>query len=997
MSAGTADGDSPDDDAANRGGDQTERTPPTVRDRTVGRDRRVALALVGVGVVARQPGLVLTGAVGVGYAVYARIGEAPEATIEVERTVSDDTPAPDDDVVVTVRAHNVGDAALPDLRLVDGVPPGLEVVDGPARIATALRPGDAAASSPSGRAAANTSGSRCAGSRETPPALKSARPSSRRRPGSSAPRSSRRAATSAARADDDIPWPRSHRRGRRRRRVPRHARVPPRRPRQADRLEPAGADGELATLELREERAATVVLLIDARESAYAAAEPTPTPPWRRVSRPPGRRSPRCSTAGTGSGSRRWVRATAGSRREPARRTPPAGAKRWRPIPRWRRRRARAGSTSRCGSGGSAGGFRPTRRCSFHPAPRRLRGVARAPDRRPRSPRHRPLARRDRRRHARNAAGRVRAPRATPRTARGGDPRGRVGRPVVSRRGRTSHWEVVAVSRREATTTCAESRCGRRPRARRPSADARSRREPRRQRGRSAVRVPPPRRRGARRARNGRFPRRVAPAVPRILVGGGSRRDRDRARRIPPRGGRAAARRRCRARARVGPRGPRDLRRRAGGSRDADSPERRSPRRDEPARRRALGRGRLRCVSGGRREPAGRRTRVAPVRGGGAGVGAAVTGGAAVSAAVSIPADSSDSRNSPPIAGPFVLPRRRFGMHTEATATTAAIATAATAAASAATTAAIDCVGRDDRDDRTGRVVGVTDLVTFGETMLRSRRRAASGWRPPRPRRAGGRRGEQQRRGRRRTTRRRRRLVLEASGVTARATNHRRAAEPRRPDGRVVGRPRDEPAGDVLPRTRRRRAARDERDLRPRGRRDHDGHARGATDRGAGGGRVLPHDRDHARAREQAAETTTALLRAAGEAGTTRTFDLNYRAKLWEPETARAAYEDLFEHVDILFVPDGTPARCSDARATRSRSLTGSRRPPSTSRPWSSPRHGGRGRAPKRRGVRAGRLRGRHVRRDRHRRRVRRRLPRETDRRGWGWPTRWSGPPRPPP
>jgi len=32
--------------------------------------------------------------------------------------------------------------------------------------------------------------------------------------------------------------------------------------------------GELATLELREERAATVVLLIDARESAYAASEP---------------------------------------------------------------------------------------------------------------------------------------------------------------------------------------------------------------------------------------------------------------------------------------------------------------------------------------------------------------------------------------------------------------------------------------------------------------------------------------------------------------------------------------------------------------------------------------------------------------------------------------------------------------------------------------------------------------------------------------------------
>jgi len=87
---------------------------------------------------------------------------------------------------------------------------------------------------------------------------------------------------------------------------------------------------------------------------------------------------------------------------------------------------------------------------------------------------------------------------------------------------------------------------------------------------------------------------------------------------------------------------------------------------------------------------------------------------------------------------------------------------------------------------------------------------------------------------------------------------------------------------------------------------------------------------------ERAAETTTALLRAAGDAGATRSFDLNYRAKLWDPETARAAYEDLFEHVDTLFVPGGTPARYWTARATRSRSLTGSR-PRSTSRPWSSP------------------------------------------------------------
>ncbi len=54
---------------------------------------------------------------------------------------------------------------------------------------------------------------------------------------------------------------------------------------------------------------------------------------------------------------------------------------------------------------------------------------------------------------------------------------------------------------------------------------------------------------------------------------------------------------------------------------------------------------------------------------------------------------------------------------------------------------------------------------------------------------------------------------------------------------------------------------------------------------------------------EQAAETTTALLRAAGDANVTRSFDLNYRGKLWSPETARAAYEELFAHVDTLFVP----------------------------------------------------------------------------------------------
>jgi len=259
-------------------GDQTERTP--LRRSETGRwdgIAGVALALVvGVGVVARQPGLVLTGAVGVGYAVYARIGEAPEATIEVERTVSDDTPAPGDDVVVTVRAHNVGDAALPDLRLVDGVPPGLEVVDGPARIGTALRPGATAVFEYTVRASR--------GEHEWEPMrgiTRDAAGSQERTTELAAP--TRIVCTPELSAGGDLPL--------RGLTTKYHGRVPTdvggagvefhatREYRRGDPVKRIdwnrrARTGELATLELREERAATVVLLIDARESAYAASEP---------------------------------------------------------------------------------------------------------------------------------------------------------------------------------------------------------------------------------------------------------------------------------------------------------------------------------------------------------------------------------------------------------------------------------------------------------------------------------------------------------------------------------------------------------------------------------------------------------------------------------------------------------------------------------------------------------------------------------------------------
>ena len=51
------------------------------------------------------------------------------------------------------------------------------------------------------------------------------------------------------------------------------------------------------------------------------------------------------------------------------------------------------------------------------------------------------------------------------------------------------------------------------------------------------------------------------------------------------------------------------------------------------------------------------------------------------------------------------------------------------------------------------------------------------------------------------------------------------------------------------------------------------------------------------------AQATTDLLAAAGEADVTRSFDLNYRSKLWSPAEARESYESLFEGVDLLFAP----------------------------------------------------------------------------------------------
>ena len=101
----------------------------------------VALTASAVGLAADRAELLLVAAVGVVFAAYPRLTGTPDPALELDRAVSERSPAPGDEVEVTVTLHNAGGATLFDLRVVDGVPPALSVAEGSPRRTFALRPG----------------------------------------------------------------------------------------------------------------------------------------------------------------------------------------------------------------------------------------------------------------------------------------------------------------------------------------------------------------------------------------------------------------------------------------------------------------------------------------------------------------------------------------------------------------------------------------------------------------------------------------------------------------------------------------------------------------------------------------------------------------------------------------------------------------------------------------------------------------------------------------
>lgn len=105
-----------------------------------------AVVLAAFGIVDGSPVLFVAAAVPVVYVLYGsldRVALDPES-LSVDREMERESAFPGDRIDVRVRITNDGDRPLADLRVVDGVPGDLSVVDGHPREALTLRPGETA-------------------------------------------------------------------------------------------------------------------------------------------------------------------------------------------------------------------------------------------------------------------------------------------------------------------------------------------------------------------------------------------------------------------------------------------------------------------------------------------------------------------------------------------------------------------------------------------------------------------------------------------------------------------------------------------------------------------------------------------------------------------------------------------------------------------------------------------------------------------------------------
>lgn len=102
----------------------------------------LALIAAAAGTFTQSPAVFLTGVFGATFAAYAQVGRPPAVDLSITRECSDDRPDPGEEVEVTLTVENAGASTLPDVRLVDGVPSQLHVSEGTPRGAAALDPGE---------------------------------------------------------------------------------------------------------------------------------------------------------------------------------------------------------------------------------------------------------------------------------------------------------------------------------------------------------------------------------------------------------------------------------------------------------------------------------------------------------------------------------------------------------------------------------------------------------------------------------------------------------------------------------------------------------------------------------------------------------------------------------------------------------------------------------------------------------------------------------------
>lgn len=124
--------------------DSTHQSASETTVRSTGRWRGVVvltLISLAVGLLAARPSLLLVAAVGVVFVAAPQFTRRPEPDLSISRELGHESDT-DDRMTVETTVRNTGEKRLVDCRIIDGVPSLLSVVDGSARCATTLAPGE---------------------------------------------------------------------------------------------------------------------------------------------------------------------------------------------------------------------------------------------------------------------------------------------------------------------------------------------------------------------------------------------------------------------------------------------------------------------------------------------------------------------------------------------------------------------------------------------------------------------------------------------------------------------------------------------------------------------------------------------------------------------------------------------------------------------------------------------------------------------------------------